>query len=145
MALNRLAKTALIISIPLALAWGVYNYGAFWHPDVYRTGTVVKEKYIPRQLQEKTHVGVFSSYDYVGLGESQYILTVESEGQQWVLDVQDGSNGSKESLDEVVQEGTVISFKEGYKKCSRKGSDFFYSDFRNQRGRIYTDYIKVPL
>ena len=91
MTLNRFIKNTLKVIIPAAIIGGAWHQGMFFSEDTYQTGNVVAEKYIPKSLQEQTHVGFVSSHDYVGMGESQYLLTVNSDGRLWVLDVQDSN------------------------------------------------------
>jgi hypothetical protein len=144
MTLNRFIKNTLKVIIPAAIIGGAWHQGMFFSEDTYQTGNVVAEKYIPKSLQEQTHVGFVSSHDYVGMGESQYLLTVNSEGRLWVLDVQDSYyGGSKEALDQIVREGSKVTFERGYKKWNNAGTTQYFSDFRNGRGNIYTSEIRV--
>lgn len=143
--MNKLVKRILQFGIPLAMAGCVYQYGTFNDEDVYKTGTVVAEQYIPRSLGEKTHVGFWSNSDYVGMAESQYLVTLNVDGRTWVLDVQDSYNGgSKEALDQMLDQGDRVTFKAGYREKSLSGKEFgYYSDFRNGRGNIFTSEVRV--
>ena len=77
--MNRIFKNILKVAIPAAVV-GYFGYqGMFFSEDTYVTGAVVDERYIPRSLEEKTHNGIFSSHDYVGMGESQYFVTINSK------------------------------------------------------------------
>jgi hypothetical protein len=137
-------KNMLKVAVPAALIVGVWHQGMWHREDTYQTGKVIAEKYISGQLEEKINVGAFSNSSYLGIGESQYLITVNSEGRLWVLDVQDSYySGSKEALDQIVSEGSKVTFERGYKKWNNAGTTQYFSDFRNGRGNILTSEIRV--
>lgn len=133
-------KNAMKVLVPAGITAVLYFGGAWWHPDVHRRGIVVSESYSGPKLEDKVHQGFLESFHYQGLGNSEYVLTVNSGGELYSINVLDGAT-SKETLNGVVEVGTEISFKVGYEKKTRSFGSKYWNTFYKRTDSLHTSDI----
>mgnify|MGYP003974287095 CR=1 FL=1 len=133
-------KSILKVAIPVGIAGLLYFGGAWWREDIMKRGTVVAERYSSSQLEDKIHHGFFENFHYQGMGDSEYVVTVNVDGSLYAIDVKDGAV-SKEALDDLVDVGSEVSFKIGYKKVTRMGSTSWNTFYKRSDSLPTSDII----
>ena len=134
----------------IVLGIGVYAHNIYASSQLQKSNkpviaTVIQETYQKPLPMWATKCGLSQNTRQ----ESQYLLKIKTaEGRFADLYVVDGENRTKESLDAIVNQGSEISFPEGYWEMSDKGDPMVIAEetwfeSETQAGSKRADRIEV--